>query len=100
MVAETRGTLVGFGAIVPENNELRACYVSSKATCRGVGRALVEELENIARDCGLDHLWLDSSVTAEGFYRRLGYGALKRGKHWLRDGMSMDCVSMRKKMPD
>jgi putative acetyltransferase len=47
IVAERDGEIVGFGALVQENNELRACYVAPKAGRKGVGSALVRELEGI-----------------------------------------------------
>jgi putative acetyltransferase len=31
LIAEQDGEIVGFGALVPENNKLRACYVAPRA---------------------------------------------------------------------
>ncbi len=100
LVAEVNGEIVGFGAIVPETEELRACYVSSKAKRRRVGTALVTAIEKIAREKGCEYLWLDSSVTAEKFYLSCGYRIVERGKHVLRDDITMDCIAMRKDLSD
>ena len=45
----------------------------------GVGTAIVREIERIARDHGLTHLNLESSVNAELFYATLGYEVIGSG---------------------
>src|SRR5213593_1228877 len=59
LVAEIDGQPVGIGAVVVSNSELRACYVAPSAARRGVGSALVAEIERIAREHGLNHLQLE-----------------------------------------
>ena len=98
LAAELEGRIVGFGALVPAEAELRACYVAARAARRGVGRALVGAIEAIARAEGLQRLTLDSSLTAVGFYRRLGYAVVAEGTHRLRSGGLMACVAMRKEL--
>jgi GNAT superfamily N-acetyltransferase len=39
----------------------------------GVGRALLAALETEARRRGLHELWLESTVSARGFYLKQGY---------------------------
>jgi putative acetyltransferase len=97
LVAEMDGELVGIAALVTADSELRACYVLPAAARRGVGSALVAEIERIARDHGLTHLELLSSLTAEPFYRRLGYEAEDRVEHVFGSGRErMAAVKMRK----
>lgn len=96
MVAEMDGTLVGIGALVVRGAELRACYVLPDAARRGVGTALVEAIEGMARERGLTHLRLQASLTAEPFYTALGYVAERRRKLRLAPGIAMAAVSMRK----
>ena len=67
LVAIVDGQIVGIGALVLANCELRACYVVPEAVRRGVGSAIVREIERIARDNGLDYLQLDSSVRLNPF---------------------------------
>ena len=59
------GEIIGIGALVPQNNELRACYVSPEHGRVGAGRALVDAIEHIAQQRGLTYLAMDSSITAE-----------------------------------
>jgi putative acetyltransferase len=97
-VAEIDGEPVGIGAMVVSNSELRACYVAPSAARRGVGSALVADIERIAREHGLDHLQLESSITAEPFYSALGYQVEGRGEHLLSSGVPMAAVKMRKRL--
>jgi putative acetyltransferase len=96
LLAEIDDEIVGMGAIIPARNELRACYVAPQAAGRGVGSAIVRQIERIARQHGLTWLELDASVTSEKFYAGLGYEVRWRGEHILNSDQSMACVKMRK----
>lgn len=96
LVAEFNGRIVGIGCLVVANGELRACYVLPEAVRKGVGSALVLEIERIARNHGLDYLQMDSSVTAERFYLHHGYAVRHHSEHALRSGRRMACVKMEK----
>ena len=96
LIAELDGEPVGMGAFVPQHSELRACYVAPAAARKGVGRALVNEIERRARAAGLSELHLVSSLTAERFYADLGYQVLGQTEHVLHSGARMPAVHMRK----
>jgi putative acetyltransferase len=96
LAAVLDGQVVGVGALIPQKYELRACYVSPAAQRIGVGLAIVKTIERIALSHELPHLELDSSITAEPFYLRLGYRITRRGQHILHSGTPMNCVMMRK----
>jgi putative acetyltransferase len=97
VIAEIDGRVVGIAAAVFDTAELRACYVTPDAAEKGVGSALVKEIERAARELGVPQLELDSSVTAESFYRIAGYEVVQRAEHVLHNGQRMACVKMRKK---
>jgi putative acetyltransferase len=97
LIAELDGEPVGIGALVLANSELRACYVIPAAGRKGVGSALVAEMERIAQQHGLTHLDLLSSLTAERFYRALGYEIEERVAHTLTSGAAMAAVKMGKR---
>lgn len=71
--------LLGVVRLMPiaENNPLtrqvRQVAVSPAARGLGVGRELMNFIEDLARDQGADELWLESRGGAYGFYSRLGY---------------------------
>ena len=96
VVAEVNGEIAGFAAIVEAESELRAVYVAAEFGRRGIGSALLQEVEKIARARGCAELHMVSSVTAAGFYLRHHYIALERAQHTLKSGGVMDCVKMRK----
>lgn len=97
-VAERNGEIAGFGAIVPAANELRAVYVAASHSGAGVGSALLAALEHSAKEAGCPFLEMDSSLTAERFYRRHGFKVLSRGTHPLSTGQEMACVRMKKEL--
>jgi putative acetyltransferase len=98
LVADLNGSIAGFGEIVPARNELLAIYVSPDFKRRGVGTAILRELERIARERAMPHLQMDASLTAEPFYSKNGYRVIERGFHVLRNGVKMACVKMKKEL--
>jgi putative acetyltransferase len=96
VVADLDGKIAGFGVIIESNNELRAVYVSAEFGNRGIGSALLQELERLAKERGCRELNMDSSLTAAPFYLHHGYEELERADHTLSTGDKMACVKMRK----
>lgn len=81
IVAEDRGSIVGFAASGPEpdtdgTGELHAVYVDPPEQGRGHGTALLEAVEDDLRDRGYDEavLWvLSTNVPTITFYRDRGW---------------------------
>jgi N-acetylglutamate synthase-like GNAT family acetyltransferase len=71
-VAEDSGTIVGVGAIT-STGKITLNYVSPDARFQGVSKAMLETLERKARKLGLEHCFLESTVTARRFYTSAGY---------------------------
>ena len=78
-VAMEAGRLVGTasrdGAVV------RAVFVAPDAQGGGIGRALMAAVERAAEAAGVATLTLQSSLTATGFYDRLGYRSVRENQH-------------------
>ena len=96
LVAELDGSPVGIGALVLEESDLRAVYVSPEGARQGCGSALVQEIERIARAHGVPRLTLHASLNAERFYANLGYSVLERTEVALPNGHRMAVVRMGK----
>ncbi len=100
IVATLEGRIAGFCALEPKNGELRSCYVSPEASGKGIGRSLVHSLEEEARRYNLTRLRLDSSLTALGFYQRLGFSIVPTKTmphmHEISPNILMRCVYMGK----
>jgi GNAT superfamily N-acetyltransferase len=52
-------------------------FVAPRAQGRGIGRLLVQRIEMVARERGLAVLIVPATVTAEAFYARLGFTAVR-----------------------
>ncbi len=63
--------MVGFALLTQD--KLALCYVVPQALHQGVGRALLLAAEAGARQACIAALVLESTRTAEAFYRRHGY---------------------------
>ncbi len=68
---EEEGRLAG--VIGLEGTGVYDFFVAPDRQGRGVGRALLGFVEELARRRGIEELHLSSSLTAVGFYERLGY---------------------------
>jgi len=79
-VAFSGGELAGCGALhfyTPTSAEVRSLAVAPAKKRSGVGRAIVETLEQEARASGLEAIF---AFTYEpGFFRRLGFSEVERG---------------------
>ena len=76
VVALRDGAVVGYASLLLEpdgTGHVRQVSVRDALRGSGVGRALMAEVAAEARRLGLTGVWLNARVTAEGFYRRLGY---------------------------
>jgi putative acetyltransferase len=73
------------GTIGLGGDRLRTLFVEPDLQGSGVGARLVAHLEAHARCAGVAELKLSSSLTARGFYERLGYRTIRLEAH---DGVS------------
>ena len=65
------------GTIGLGGDRLRSLFVEPGLQGRGIGAGLVAHLEAHARQAGVAELLLSSSITARGFYERLGYRLIR-----------------------
>jgi putative acetyltransferase len=73
------------GTIALGGDRLRSLFVEPGLQQAGIGARLVAHLEAHARKVGVRELKLSSSLTARGFYERLGYRLIQPEEH---DGVS------------
>jgi N-acetylglutamate synthase-like GNAT family acetyltransferase len=97
-VVEGDGTVVGFGTLNQKQNEIEAVYVSPEAARRGVGKAILQKLEERAKDLGIKSLKMDASLNAVPFYECAGYESQREMKHRLSSGVEIGCVLMTKEL--
>jgi putative acetyltransferase len=96
VVADEGSGILGFGVADPRLCELRALYVHPMLAGRGIGRALLQELESVCMERGIRRLSVNASLNAERFYRGNGYRSLQRDTFILSPEHRMACVKMEK----
>jgi putative acetyltransferase len=69
------------GTIALGGDRLRSLFVEPGLQQAGIGARLVAHLEAHARKVGVSELKLSSSLTARGFYERLGYRLIAPEEH-------------------
>jgi len=94
VVAVRAGAVVGFVAL-KDNSHIELLYVSPDQAGSGVGAALCEAAETIARGRGAKAMTTDASDTALGFFQKRGYSAERRNTV-MRAGAFLGNTSLRK----
>jgi len=73
-VAIDGGSIVGTASL--DGAVVRTVFVSPSAQRRGIGARLMAEIEQTAIACGITILSVPSSITAQGFYEKLGFNSV------------------------
>lgn len=74
-VATVGGRVVGTASL--DESVVRTVFVVPDAQAQGIGKLLMAEVERTARERNIPLLTVPSSVTAEPFYARLGFKAVR-----------------------
>jgi GNAT superfamily N-acetyltransferase len=79
-----------------EPARVRAMFVRSDWTRRGIGRAILESCERAARDEGFKDFVLGATLPGEPLYRAFGFREVERFDVTMPDGVSVECVGMKR----
>ena len=71
VVALLNQKIVGTGAL--KENEVRSMFIDPDYQQKGIGRTIIDHLEEYAFNHGYRTIVLDSSITGINFYEKLGY---------------------------
>ncbi|MBR1187258.1 GNAT family N-acetyltransferase [Bradyrhizobium sp. AUGA SZCCT0160] len=74
-VATVGNRVVGTASL--DESVVRTVFVAPDAQAQGIGKLLMAEVERTARGRNIPSLTVPSSVTAESFYARLGFTAVR-----------------------
>lgn len=107
LAADIDGDVVGFGWLdhdpgghlsAPVEGEVTAVYVAPSVARRGVGTALLDALEERARDADLGSLGLRASLNAVPFYEARGYERVAERSHEFGGEVEGRILEMRTKL--
>jgi GNAT superfamily N-acetyltransferase len=96
-VAEEAGTLCGFAEWEP-NGHIDCFYVHKDWQGKGVGSQLMEAIFALAREQQCEHLLVEVSLTAHGFFERKGFQTLFKQEVIVR-GVSLSNYKMELHLP-
>lgn len=77
-----------------EPARVRAMFVRSDWTRRGLGKAILDSCERAARNEGFRSFILGATLPGEPLYRAFGFREVERFLVTMPDGVSVECVSM------
>jgi GNAT superfamily N-acetyltransferase len=77
-----------------EPARVRAMFVRSDWTLRGLGMAILDSCERAAREEGFKNLVLGATLPGEPLYRSFGFREVERFTLTMPDGVSVECVAM------
>jgi putative acetyltransferase len=95
---EPEPQVVGYGQLHLDEGVVEAIYVDPDHAHRGIGRALGDALEDIARKFDVEWLVADASLNAVPFYRALGYREVAEDRHEPAPGVHFVCTVMEKEV--
>ncbi|AZF05899.1 GNAT family N-acetyltransferase [Pseudomonas sp. R5-89-07] len=92
------GEAVISGMLDLANNEIGALFVRSAFAGRGYGKAMLDHLEDVARQHAVAQVVLDSTLNAVSFYQACGYVGHEQAVYRSPAGLVLACVTMVKKL--
>ena len=96
LVAVANGQLCGFGSLELTKSRLESLFVHPDYAGTGLGRRLLQALEELAREANVTMLDVQASLNAREFYAKHGYRLCKMSTHCTSTGLQMDCAEMEK----
>jgi N-acetylglutamate synthase-like GNAT family acetyltransferase len=79
-------------------DEIKRVFVDPACQHEGVGRLIMDQLENLAAAAGVTLVKLDASLPSRSFYEQLGYDVVEPASLPVEDGRRLDFFRMRKMM--
>ena len=96
LVVEENGELIATGSLV--DGEIFAVFVHPDYQQAGLGKALMNALEDQARAAGVTESVLSVSLPSKQFYEGLGYELIQQYSRDLGDGQYLDFWKARKRL--
>lgn len=88
--------VIGTGMIDTQTGDIDAVFVHPDKLRMGVGRMILNYLEALAREHGLQSIKLESTLNAAPFYRACGFEGTELSQYVTPKGLRLDCIPMTK----
>lgn len=96
VVAQTAAEIIGFGGIdVRAPEQMKWLYLLPQYQRSGIGSRILQRLERIGWDAGLNSIRLHSAPAAVEFYRKHGYAAVEPAEQIGHDHEGLEMVKER-----
>ena len=92
------GEPVATGMLDPAHREVGALFVLPGFIGRGFGRQMLEHLEQVALELGIEEVVLDATLNAADFYRSRGYEGSEQSIYHSPTGLDLACIPMVKRL--
>jgi len=94
LVLERTGRILGTGTLV--GDEIKRLFIEPGLQRHGLGRLLMQRLEERAASLGIRSVRLDASLPAKAFYDSLGYATTEETFLPVENGRRLDYFKMHK----
>jgi GNAT superfamily N-acetyltransferase len=94
LVLERAGRVLGAGTLL--GDEIKRLFVDPAFQRQGMGRLLVQQLEEAAVAADVTMVLLDASLPSRAFYDRLGYATVEKTTRPVEGGRQLDYFRMQK----
>lgn len=94
LVLEKAGRILGTGTLV--GDEIKRVFVDPGLQKHGLGRLIMQRLEEKAASLGIGAIRLDASLPAKAFYDSLGYATIEGAFLHVENGRRLDFFRMHK----
>jgi GNAT superfamily N-acetyltransferase len=94
LVLERAGRVLGAGTLL--GDEIKRLFVDPTFQRQGMGRLLVEKLEEAAVTASIAIVELDASLPSRAFYDRLGYATVEKASRPVEGGQRLSYFRMQK----
>lgn len=94
LILAKAGRILGTGSIV--DDEIKRVFVDPAFQKQGLGRRIMQQLEEVAIRQGAATVKLDASLPSKVFYDRLGYATVEPASLPVENGQRLDFFRMQK----
>ena len=96
VAVDNAGRTIGTGTLV--GDEIKRVFVDPSVQRQGVGRRIMQYLEEKARSSGVATLRLDASLPSKAFYDKLGYATVEKTFRPVENDQRLDFFRMQKEL--